>query len=39
MTRMGERRDSYRVEVGKPERKRPLKRRHCSWKDDIEMNL
>jgi hypothetical protein len=29
----------YRVLVGKPERKRPLGRPRCRWKDNIEMDL
>jgi hypothetical protein len=36
---MGERRDVYRVLVGKPERKRPLGRPRLRWKDDIKMDL
>jgi hypothetical protein len=35
----GERRDVYRVLVGKPEGKRPLKRPRCRWEDNIKMDL
>jgi len=36
---MGERRDVYRVLVGKPERKRALERPRHRWKDNIKMDL
>ena len=36
---MGERRDVYRVLVGKPERKRPLGRSRHRWEDNIKMDL
>jgi hypothetical protein len=36
---MGERRDAYRVLVGKPEGKRPLERPKCRWEDNIKMDL
>jgi hypothetical protein len=36
---MGERRDVYRVLVGKPERKRPLGRLRRRWEDNIKMDL
>jgi hypothetical protein len=36
---MGERRCIYRVLVGKPEGKRPLRRPRCRWEDNIEMDL
>jgi hypothetical protein len=36
---MGERRDAYRVLVGKPDGKRPLGKPRCRWKDNIEMDL
>ena len=36
---MGERRDVYRVLVGKPEGKRPLGRPRHRWEDDIKMDL
>jgi len=37
--RMGERRDVYRVLVGKPKEKRPLGRPRCRRKDNIKMDL
>jgi hypothetical protein len=36
---MGERRDVYRVLVGKPEGKRPLGRPRCRWEGNIKMDL
>jgi hypothetical protein len=36
---MGEGRDVYRVLVGKPEGKRPLKRPRRRWEDNIKMDL
>jgi hypothetical protein len=36
---MGERRDVYRVLVGKPEGKRPLGRSGRRWEDNIMMDL
>ena len=36
---MGERRDVYRVLVGKPKGKRPLGRPRRRWKNNIKMNL
>ena len=36
---MGERRDVYRVLVGKPEGKRPLGRPRPRWEDNIKMDL
>ena len=36
---MGERRDIYRVLVGKPEGKRPLGRPRRRWEDNIKMGL
>jgi hypothetical protein len=35
---MGERRDAYRVLVGKPEGKRPLGRPRHTWEDNIKMD-
>ena len=39
VARMGERRDVYRVLVGKPEGKRPLGRPRHRWEDNIRMYL
>jgi hypothetical protein len=36
---IGQRRDVYRVLVGKPEGKRPLRRPRCRWEDNIKMDL
>jgi hypothetical protein len=36
---MDEKRNAYRILVGKPEGKRPLGRPRFSWADYIEMNL
>jgi hypothetical protein len=36
---MGEGRGVYRVLVGKPERKRPLRRSKLRWEDNIKMDL
>jgi len=36
---MGERRGVYRVQVGKPEGKRPLGRPRQRWEDDTKMDL
>ena len=36
---MGERRDVYRVLVGKPEGKRPLGRPRRRWEDNIKMDV
>jgi hypothetical protein len=36
---MGKRRNVYRVLVGKPEGKRPLRRPKSRWKDNIKMDL
>jgi len=39
VARMGERRGVYRVLVGKPEGKRPLRRPRLRWEDNIKMDL
>jgi hypothetical protein len=36
---MGEKRNAYRLLVGKPERKRPLGRQRRRWVDNIKMDL
>jgi len=36
---MGERRDVYRILVGRPEGKRPLGRPRFRWEDNIKMDL
>jgi hypothetical protein len=36
---MGETRNAYRILVGKPEGKRPLRRPRRRWVDDIKMDL
>jgi hypothetical protein len=36
---MGEKRNAYRLLVGKPEEKRPLGRPRCRWVDKIRMDL
>jgi hypothetical protein len=35
----GEKRNVYRLLVGKPEEKRPLGKLRCRWIDNIKMNL
>ncbi|KAJ4438972.1 hypothetical protein ANN_14926 [Periplaneta americana] len=39
VARMGESRNAYRVLVGRPEGKRPLKRPRRRWEDNIKMDL
>jgi hypothetical protein len=36
---MGEKRNVYRILVGKPEGNRPLGRPRCRWMDSITMGL
>jgi hypothetical protein len=36
---MGETRNAYRILVGKPEGKRPLRRQRRRWVDNIKMDL
>jgi hypothetical protein len=36
---MGEKRNVYRILVGKPEGRRPLGRPRCRWEDNIKMDL
>ena len=36
---LGERRGAYRVLMGKPEGKKPLRRPRCRWKDNIKVDL
>jgi hypothetical protein len=39
MARMGEKRNVYRLLVGKPEGKRPLERPRHKWIDNVKMDL
>jgi hypothetical protein len=39
VTRIGEKRNVYRLLVGKPEGKRPVGRPRCRWIDNIKMDL
>jgi hypothetical protein len=39
VARMGEKRNAYRLLVGKPEGKRPLERPGCGWVDNIRRDL
>ena len=39
VARMGERRGIYRVLVGKPEGKKPLRRIRRRWEDNIKTNI
>jgi hypothetical protein len=38
-TRMGEKRNAYRILVGKPEGQRPLGRPRRRWVDNIKMDI
>jgi hypothetical protein len=39
VARMGEKRNEYRLLVGKPEGKKPLGRPRCRWVDNIRLGL
>jgi hypothetical protein len=39
VARRGEKRNTYRLLVGKPEGMRPLERPRCRWMDNIKMDL
>jgi hypothetical protein len=39
VARMGEKRNAYRLLVGKPEGKRPLGRPRCRWVDNIRTDF
>jgi hypothetical protein len=39
VARMGEKRNAYRILMGKPEGKRPLGRPRCRWVDNIKIDL
>jgi hypothetical protein len=39
VARMGEKRNAYRILVGKPEGKKPLGRTRHRWVDNIKMDL
>jgi hypothetical protein len=39
VAQMGEKRNAYRLLVGKPERRRPLGRTRHGWLDNIRMDL
>jgi hypothetical protein len=39
VSRVGEMRYVYKIVVGKPKRKRPLRRTRCRWENNIKMDL
>jgi hypothetical protein len=39
LARMGEKRNAYRILVGNPEGKKPLRRPRRRWVDNIKMDL
>jgi hypothetical protein len=39
VARKGEKRNAYKILVGKPERKRPLGRPRRRWEDNVKMDL
>jgi hypothetical protein len=39
VARLGDKKNVYRILVGKPEGKRPLGRPRCRWVDNIKMDL
>jgi hypothetical protein len=39
VARIGEKRNAYKIFVGKPEGKRQLGRPSCRWEDNIKMDL
>jgi hypothetical protein len=39
VAKMGEKNNAYRIMVGKPKGKTPLKRPRCRWVDNIKMDL
>jgi hypothetical protein len=39
VARMGHKSNAYRLLVGKPEGKKPLRRPRCRWVDNIKMDL
>jgi hypothetical protein len=36
---IGEMKNTYKILVGKPEGRRPLRRPRCRWKDNIRMSI
>jgi hypothetical protein len=36
---MKEKRNAYRISLGKPEGKRPLRKRKSRWEDNVKMDL